>query len=253
MQLDAALVGVSSSTETSELYKALVKAQRTFKPIKRSGTNMIEGFRYATYADICNAVVPSLLEAGLSIPTFSMGFDKTAGRWVLVGTLCHGESDQWTSAVCPLLMGFGPEDRPGIQVMEAENTYAKKILMANLVGGWLESEDDEQPRAIDTSESQVAPEPKPAPEKPKAEPPIAVVKQAKSSRGKPVAKEMTVAERADAKLAEVKGDPAEVEKIFKHLRAFEEQGLVTKSDITLLAAKHKLDAKTTKVTEVPNV
>jgi hypothetical protein len=253
MRLDAALVGVSSSTETKGLYTALVKAQKTFKPIKRSGMNASEGFRYATFADICDAVVPSLLEAGLAIPTFSMGWDEKVGRWVLVGTLCHAETDQWTSAVCPLLLGFGPNDRPGVQTLEVENTYAKKILMANLVGGWLESEGDEQPKAttIDTSESQVAPEPKP--EKPKAEPPIPVVKQAKSSKGKPAAKDMTVAERADAKLAEVYGDPAEVEKIFKHLYAFEEQGLITKSDITLLAAKHKLDAKITKVTEVPSV
>ena len=74
MQLDAALVGVSSSVETKELYKALVKAQKTFKPIKRSGTNVVEGFKYATYADICQAVVPSLLEAGLVEAVLSSPF-----------------------------------------------------------------------------------------------------------------------------------------------------------------------------------
>lgn len=248
MQLDAALVGVSSSVETKELYKALVKAQKTFKPIKRSGTNVVEGFKYATYADICQAVVPSLLEAGLSIPTFSMGFDKTVGRWVLVGTLCHGESDQWTSAVCPLLLGFGPDDRPGLQTLEIENTYAKKILMANLVGGWLESDADEpQPKA---EEPKV--EAKEKPKKEAAKPTIPVVKQPKA-KGKPAAKEEnSVVKRADAKLAEVKGDDEQVAKIFDALRSFEKQGTVTGSDILLLAAKHRLDAKVTKITEVPD-
>lgn len=249
MQLDAALVGVSSSPETKELYKALVKAQKTFKPIKRSGVNMIEGFKYATYSDICQAVVPSLLEAGLSIPTFSMGFDKSVGRWVLVGTLCHGESDQWTSAVCPLLMGFGPDDRPGLQTLEIENTYAKKILLNNLVGGWLESEAEEQQPKADAPKALPAPETKAeAKPEPKAEAPVAPVKQPRG-KNKPAAKELTIAERADAKLAEVKGDDAQVAKIFDHLRDFAEAGLVTQSDILLLAAKYKLDARVTKIIE----
>lgn len=246
MQLDASLVGVSSSQQTGELYKALVKAQRGYKPIKRSGLNQAEGFRYATFADICEGTVPSLLEAGLAQPTFSMGFDKTIGRWVLIGTLCHAESDQWVSAVCPLMIGFPEGSRPGIQDLEIDNTYAKKILMGNLVGGWLESEVGGDPEQ--------KPEPvvavQPAKKEPEAPAKITPVKQP-SKRGKPAPMSddgKALIARADAKLGSLPKDDPQRAVIFEHLDGMVKDGIVTSSAVLELKAKHTFSAR--KVKEV---
>ena len=228
MKLDNNIAGMSSSLETSELYKALNKAQAAYTPIKRSGLNQAGGFKYATLRDICDAVMPGLLANGFTMPTFMTGFDTEIKQWVMVGTLVH-QSDQYISSVCPLLMGYQPEDRPGIQTLEIGATYAKKIIMQGLAGGWLESEEGEpQPEA--------KVEPKVEEKKPDALP--ETVKQKKKAKAQVMSDEARdLLERAKVKLAEKAGDEAHCKKIWDHLDVLVKQGTVPASEVLLLKAK----------------
>jgi len=232
VKLDNSIVGVSSSLETAELYKALCKAQAAYTPIKRSGLNKVEGFRYATLRDICDALMPGLLANGFTMPTFMVGFDREIRQWVMVGTLTHS-SDQWISSVCPLLMGYQPEDRPGIQTMEIGATYAKKILMQGLCGGWLESEEGEP-----------QPQPKAEPVQQEAAALPAPVKQRKKAKPQALSDEARdLLDRAKAKLEEKADDPERCKKIWEHLDLLVSQGSVPSSEVLLLKSKHSMGAK----------
>lgn len=237
MELHHELAGVSSSNETKTLVKALVQAQRKYTPIRRSGVNKSEGFRYATFRDICDATMPALLDNGFTQPSFLTGYDRNLGRWVMVGTLNH-ESGEWISSVCPLLMGYPEGTAPGIQAMEIDCTYAKKILMQGLAGGWLESEEGEP--TVPEQAPVVAAEP--------AVEPLPVKKQAVKKVSKKDSEE--VIRRADSALSTKAHDADAVKKIFAHLKDFVEQGRVSSSDVLLLAARHKLDAKVVFVEEM---
>jgi len=160
MKLDAALTGVSSSQDLGNLYAALNKAQQMYTPIKRSGYNKADDFRYATLRDIVDATMPGLLANGFTMPTFQMGRDEKTGQWMGVGTLVHA-SGEWISSACPLLIGY-EGSRPGIQVLEIHTTYAKKILMQGLCGGWLDAEEEEpkQQAAETLTEEQLTQPPK---------------------------------------------------------------------------------------------
>jgi hypothetical protein len=235
MKLDAHLVGVSSSIDTGDFYKALGKAQGKYTPIKRSGANTVDGYRYATLRDICDATMPGLLASGFTMPTFQVGFADSLGEWVMVGTLCH-ESGQWVSSVCPLLMGFDENDRPGIQVMEAGATYAKKILMQGLCGGWLESEEGEQ--------QPPQPEPKAVQEEGALPAPV---RQKKSKKQAITEEAKDLLKRAEEALAKNKDDHAAVKKILDYLQSLVDKGRVPSSEAVVLAARYVLDAEVTDV------
>lgn len=240
MKLDHDLTGVSSSPDTGEFYKALNQAQRGFKAIKRSGLNKVEGFRYSTFKDICDAILPALLDQGFTMPTFSVGFDRNVGTWVMVGTLVH-TSDQWVSSICPLLMGYTSDDRPGIRVLEANATYAKKILMAGLCGGWMESEEPESEQVVIEAVAQpvVVQAEQPALPNP-------VKQQKKRSKPTPLTDEAkAVLKRAETaiKSKHEAGDEAGLDKCFTHLAALVDQGTVPSSEALLLKAKYLLGAK----------
>lgn len=237
MDLSHELAGVSSSPETKALYTALAQAQMHYKPIKRSCKNAIEDFRYATFRDICDAVMPGLLAHGFTQPTFATGFDKAMNRWVMVGTLNH-TSGEWISSLCPLLLGY-EESRPSIRELEIDCTYAKKILMQGLCGGWMEGEDGEpavEPAAVAVVEE-------------KKEDPIPVVKQEVKKDTKP--SDQQVIQRARDALKAKAGDEAAIQQIWDHLATFVESGRITEGDVLVLQAEHKLGAKTVKVTEQP--
>lgn len=243
MKLATNINGMNSSVETSELYKALNKAQASYAPIKRSGLNQAGGFKYATLRDICDAVMPGLLANGFCMPTFMTGFDTEIRQWVMVGTLVH-QSDQYISAVCPLLMGYQPEDRPGIQTLEIGATYAKKILMQGLAGGWLESEEGEP-------QPEVKVEVKVEEKKPDALP--ETVKQKKKAKAQVMSDEAKdLLERAKVKLAEKAGDEAHCKKIWDHLDVLVKQGTIPGSEVLLLKAK-ALPATVVEVTQQEEV
>jgi len=211
MQMDHGLSGVSSSPETKSFTAALRKAQATYKAIAKSGENKEEGFRYATLKDICDALLPSLLANGFTMPTFLTGFQAVHG-WVMVGRLNH-ESGEWVSCVCPLMLGFTPEDRPGIQTFEIQCTYAQKILFRCLAGGWLAG--DEQPVAAAPAEEAAAPVEAP-------------VEETKSD----------LIKRAEAKLEKEKDNVEQVTLILHHLDILVEQGAVTAADCKRLRKKY---------------
>jgi hypothetical protein len=241
MKLDHELTGVSSSLEMAEFYKALNLAQRSYKAIKRSGLNKVEGFRYSTFKDICDATLPSLLEQGFTMPTFSMGYDRNLGTWVMVGCLVHA-SGQWSSSVCPLLMGYTQDDRPGIRVLEANATYAKKILMAGLCGGWSESDEVEAEQevvegVVQKTEPVVAEVQQPALPEP-------VRQQKKRSKPQPPSEEAkAILARADEVMAKKKGDPEGLKKCISHLDSLVATGKIPSSDALVLKAKYLLDGK----------
>lgn len=233
MTLHDDLVGVTSSPATAALYKALCQAQKQYRPIKRSGKNVAEGFSFSTLRDICDALMPGLLASGFAMPTFATGYDRTLGQWVMVGTLAH-ESGEWISAVCPLLMGWPEHARPTLREMEIDCTYAKKVLMQGLCGGWPEADGEEEQA--------------PAPPAPEAEsPPLPVKKQRAGKKTEPDSAQILA--RADAALCDKAGDEEAVVKIFTHLAQFVDEGRVSKSEVLLLALKHKLGARITKIVE----
>lgn len=245
MRLDNHLVGVSSSPETGELYKALNKAQQKFSPIKRSGVNKLEGFKYPTLRDICDATMPGLLSAGFTMPTFQVGFDTTLNEWVMVGTLCH-ESGQWISSVCPLLLGYG-ESNPGIQVLEIGATYCKKVLMQGLCGGWLESEEGEPEPPKPEPKPEVTEEPKLDTQDGQLPKPV----KQKRSRGQaitPAAADLL--KRAEEALIKNKGNDEATKKVLDYLQKLVDQGQVPSSQALLLTAKYVLDAKVTDIEQM---
>lgn len=236
MDLHHELAGVSSSPETTTLYKALCKAQKSYRPIKRSGVNKIDGFTYATFRDICDATLPSLLENGFAQPSFFTGYDRVLKQWVMVATLNH-ESGEWISSVCPLLLGYPEGSVPGIQALEIDCTYSKKILMQGLAGGWMEAEGGEEP-----------PKEEPRPE-PVKEEKVEIKKQ--EVKKKPMPDSEMILTRADAALTAKKDNEADIKKIIEHLKDYAKDGMVSHSDVLLLLAKHKLDATVTEITTVP--
>lgn len=214
MQMDHGLSGVSSSADTKAYTAALRKAQASYKAIAKSGENKTEGFRYATLKDICDALLPSLLANGFTMPTFLTGL--ASHGWVMVGRLNH-ESGEWMSCVCPLMLGFTPEDRPGIQTFEIQCTYAQKILFRCLAGGWLVG--DEGPNQ---------------PEETASAPIEAAVEEPTKS---------DLVKRAEAKLEKEKDNAEQVTLILHHLDLLVEQGAVTAAESKRLRKKYSKATK----------
>jgi ERF superfamily len=157
MVIEHGLFGVSSSPETKQLVAALCLAQAQYKAIPKTGNNAFKGYRYSTYRDICETLLPALLKCGFPMPTFQVGMVASVGNCML-GTLRHS-SGEWISSVMPLRdqidkAGERVEDN---QSLEAANTYAKKMLFLGLAGGWSMGDEpheegdkkEEKPPAID--------------------------------------------------------------------------------------------------------
>jgi len=269
MKLDSALTGVSSSNDLGALYSALNKAQAMYKPIKRSGFNKMDDFRYATLRDIVDATLPGLLANGFTMPTFQMGRDEKSGQWIGVGTLHHA-SGEWISSTCPLLMGY-EKANPGIQLLEINITYAKKILMQGLCGGWMvadeESEEElkvavdsgDQPETVAVEAPSVvsaATEGQPIVAEPVPENFLpAPVKQQKKSKSQPTsAAAIDLLKRAEAAFVKHKDSPEQTTKVVTHLKSLVDMGSVPPSEAMILTAKYVLDAKVVRTLqmEVPD-
>jgi hypothetical protein len=137
MLLDSHFTGVSSSPDVREFVKALVQAQATYRPIAKSEEYKVhedKSYWYSTWKDIVDAIYPSLLANGI---VFLPRMTKTAEGWLMVGTLIHGESGEWMTSTCPIrdvVNGHGVRTDP--QSFEIGCTYAKKVLLKTLAGGW---------------------------------------------------------------------------------------------------------------------
>jgi hypothetical protein len=153
MMLDSHHVGCSSSPEIGQLIQALCKAQAGYKPVAKSEQYRIsdaKSYWYSTWKDICEALYPSLNVNGL---VFLPRISRTPDGWVMVGTLCHGESGEWVTSTCPIrdsIDGHGQRIDP--QSFEIGCTYAKKTLLLTLAGGWAEGDEVEEQDAAKVSE-----------------------------------------------------------------------------------------------------
>ena len=145
MQLEHSIVGVTSSPDTKELDAALAVARNKFLAVKKSAENKFAGFRYPTFTDMANATFKALHEAGLVVK-FSSGFvhhPAYTGE-VMVGRLVHHKSGQWESTTVPkrypIHKGQVQEDG---QALEIANAYAKKAIVMEVTGAWLEGDEPE--------------------------------------------------------------------------------------------------------------
>lgn len=141
MEMDHRVVGVSESPDTKQLAEALAKAQAEFKPVRKSAENKFAGFRYPTYGDMAQATYPALSKHGLAVQ-FQQGF--WGGREVLIGRLRH-KTGEWVSSAAPLHYPTrkGGEAQIDGQGLEVANAYAKKALIMQLTGAWLEGDEPE--------------------------------------------------------------------------------------------------------------
>ena len=141
-----------------DLIAALVKAQAEFKAVKKSCENKFAGFRYPSYADMAAATYPALNKHGVFVHYQQDGDDLT-------GFLLHADTGQSLASTAPLLYPTdrktGQPQRDG-QGLEIALAYAKKILVMELTGAWLEGSEPEveQDQGKKNAEAAVAEEPK---------------------------------------------------------------------------------------------
>ena len=141
-----------------DLIAALVKAQAEFKPVRKSCENKFAGFFYPSYADMAAATYPALNKHGFFVHYEQDGDDLT-------GYLRHADTGQSLASTAPLLYPTdrktGQPQRDG-QGLEIALAYAKKILVMELTGAWLEGSEPEveQDQGKKNAEAAVAEEPK---------------------------------------------------------------------------------------------
>lgn len=135
MNYDNSILGPSSSPETSEITKALAKAQAEYPVIAFDSANPHFKSKFASYVQCCDSLRGPLTKNGLSLPDFRPGL--VGGQWIVVGTLRHS-SGQWISGIAPLLMPKGD-----MQAFGAAMTYAKRTLLMALTGGFSGEADDD--------------------------------------------------------------------------------------------------------------
>jgi len=132
---NASILGPSGSADTGELIKSLGKAQAEYPVVAYDSANPHFKSKFASYAACCEALRGPLTKNGLALPDFRPGL--VGGQWVVVGTLRHS-SGQWISGIAPLLMG-----KSDMQGFGAAMTYAKRVLLMALCGGFTGEPDDD--------------------------------------------------------------------------------------------------------------
>jgi len=149
MNYDNNILGPSCSPETSELTKALAKAQAEYPIVAYDSANPHFKSKFASYAQCCDSLRGPLTKNGLSLPDFRPGL--VGGQWIVIGTLRHS-SGQWISGAAPLLMGKGD-----MQSFGAAMTYAKRTLLMALCGGFSGEADDDGHSVSEQSAKKIEP------------------------------------------------------------------------------------------------
>jgi ERF superfamily len=149
MNYDNNILGPSCSPETSELTKALAKAQAEYPIVAYDSANPHFKSKFASYAQCCDSLRGPLTKNGLSLPDFRPGL--VGGQWIVVGTLRHS-SGQWISGAAPLLMG-----KSDMQSFGAAMTYAKRTLLMALCGGFSGEADDDGQSVSEQSVKKIEP------------------------------------------------------------------------------------------------
>jgi hypothetical protein len=117
----------------------MVKAMQEFKAVQQSAENRFANYRYETYSDIVNAVMPALLKAGIRV-AFYPGWRRDE-ETLTCKLKCQG---QWEAATVALKY---PTDRKTGQPQddgqgqEAAQTYARKCLLRSLTACWVAGPD----------------------------------------------------------------------------------------------------------------
>lgn len=212
MVIDHQLPGCSSSPQISELVQALCAAQSKFPAIKKSGVMEMRGttFRYSTWADIAQALYPSLHANGL---TFVPLTGRSGDHWVMMGMLTHSPSGQWISSTCPVrdvVDGMGV--RGDSQSFEIATTYAKKTLLKALAGGW--EEGDEQPEQEEAA-----------------------------AQAEVTQEQAELLEKVRGQLELVKGNPAKLQTVFKKIAASVEAGRLTQAQADAFREEYPVPEK----------
>ena len=132
---NAFILGPSSSPDTSELTKALAKAQADYKAVELDASNPHFRSKFSSYATCCDSLRGPLTKNGIALPDFRPGLVN--GQWVLVGTLRHS-SGQYITGIAPLVNPKGD-----MQGFGAAMTYAKRTLLMALTGGFSGEADDD--------------------------------------------------------------------------------------------------------------
>jgi hypothetical protein len=139
------ILGPSSSPDTSELTKALAKAQSEYKHVRLDDDNPHFKSKFSSYATCCDSLRGPLTKNGLALPDFRPGM--VGGQWVLVGTLRHS-SGQYITGICPLWT-----NKQDMQGLGAAITYGKRTLLMALVGGFSGEPDDDGNSVSEPQES----------------------------------------------------------------------------------------------------
>lgn len=140
---------------------ALVKAQAGFRAAKKTAANPFFRSKYATLAEVWEAVAPALTEAGIAVIQ-PISVDAAGGIFVDT-TLLHisGES---LSCRCPVLC----KERDNPQAMGSAITYARRYSLSAMLGVVTEDDDGEAAmgRGKAHGSAPKAPPPTPAPTAP---------------------------------------------------------------------------------------
>lgn len=211
MNLDHSIVGVTESPETKALMAALVQAQKEFKPVKKSAENKFAGFRYPTYGDMAAATYPALNKHGL-VMQFQEGC--IGGREVLVGRLRHKDGE-WIASMVPIHYPTkkGGEVQEDGQGLEVGNAYARKTLLMQLTGAWLEGDEPE------VSQDQVKKE---------------VESVVAEAGAQPSPSSADYFNKINARMKAVRSIPAELEKCFEQAESLAESGDLTADQLARL-------------------
>jgi hypothetical protein len=216
MELDNYIRGICSSPEVKQFIAARAKATLEYKTIKETGTNKVMNFKYATYRDIYEGVVPALCKHGFGPPVYQTGRDKD-GEWVMVGKLIH-ESGEWMSTMVPMreMIDKNGHPRQDNQSFESAGTYGKKQCILELTGACIagSEEMEQQEERLSQQHAEIAKEKSPPPA--------------------PKAAKTDLFKRVENKCKTLIKLPAELAKVFAQAESLAESGDLTADEITKL-------------------
>lgn len=119
--------------ETATLTQAFINAQIEFRHAKRDTDNPFYKSRYASFAEVWEAVAPSLAKNGLAV----LQPITTDVNGIYVETILVHSSGEERSSKCPVLC----KDKTNPQAMGSAVTYARRYSLASLLGVVIDDDD----------------------------------------------------------------------------------------------------------------
>lgn len=127
-----------------QIFTAMAKARKTFKPVLRKSKNPFFKSKYADLAEILDATVESLSDNGLSVMQFpSMDMQ---GHVVIITVLGHS-SGQWAEGRLPM-----PISKMTPQEVGSVITYGRRYSIGSLLNVASEDDDDAEAAMDRTTE-----------------------------------------------------------------------------------------------------